>query len=134
MRLIFPYALLVVFGCVGSVSAQRQIAPDAFLDRAIGRTLTFNDYASGAPIGTEQFLRRDLSVWAQSDGRCSYGNIKIRGPLLCSVYENFPNPENCWMPFQLESELLVMSAESRQIQRVTQITKDPVVCEGVPLS
>ena len=134
MRLNLVHVVSLVVGCAGAASAQQQMAPDTFLDQAIGRTLTFSDYGSGITVGIEQFLRRDLSVWAQSNGRCSYGTIEIRGPLLCFIYENFPNPENCWMPFQAEDELLVMSAVTRQIQRVTEITEDPVVCEGVPLS
>lgn len=134
MRLTCISALSFVVGCASAASAQQQIAPDTFLDLAIGRTLTFSDYHSGMTVGVEQFLRRDLSVWAQENGRCSYGKVEIRGPLLCFNYENFPNPDNCWMPFQSEGELLVMSALNRQIQRVTQYSKDPVVCEGVPLS
>ncbi len=134
MRLNCGILSCVAFLYGGSAAAQQQISPDAFLDLATGRTLTFSDYGSGEMVGTEQFLRRDLSVWAQANGRCSYGRIDIRGPLICFLYENFPNPNNCWMPFQSESDLLVMSAESRQIQRVTAITDDPVLCEGAPLS
>jgi len=115
-------------------AAQEQISPDTFLELATGHTLTFTDYDSDFVVGVEQFLRRDQSVWAQSNGRCSYGTIEIRGPLLCFLYENFPNPDNCWMPFRSDDGLLVMSAANRQIQRVTGITDEPVVCEGVPLS
>ena len=134
MRLIRILWTVIASGWAGSAFAQQQISPDAFLDLATGQTLTFSDYESGVTIGVEQFLKRDLSVWAQSNGRCSYGRIDIRGPLLCFIYENFPNPDNCWMPFQQDTEILVMSAESREIQRVTKITTDPVLCEGTPLS
>lgn len=134
MRLIPIQIAVCLLINAAPLSAQQQIAPDTFLDLAIDRTLTFSDYTSGVTVGVEQFLRRDLSVWAQADGRCSYGHIEIRGPVLCFIYENFPNPQNCWMPFAADDELLVMSTSSRQIQRVTQITDEPVVCEGVPLS
>ena len=134
MRLTPAHVVAVLFSCAGPVSAQQQISPDAFLDLAFGQTLTFSDYESGVTVGVEHFLRRDLSVWAQQNGRCSYGKIEIRGPLMCFIYENFPNPENCWMPFQVDGDVLVMSAENRQIQRVTGVSKDPVLCEGVPLS
>ncbi|MEO0691361.1 MAG: hypothetical protein AAFY90_00620 [Pseudomonadota bacterium] len=126
-------ALLAVLNA-GPSPAQQQMTPDAFLDQAVGRTLTFSNFRSGNMIGVEQFLSRDLSVWAQEDGRCSYGHIEIRGPIMCFIYEDFPDPQNCWMPFQAGDELLVISTSSQQIQRVTAMTEDPVVCEGVPLS
>ena len=134
MRLTRTHVVVVWLGCAGPLSAQQQISPDAFLDLALGQTLTFSDYGTGLTVGVEQFLRRDLSVWAQQNGQCSYGEIEIRGPLVCFIYENFPNPDNCWMPFQVDGDVLVMSAENRQIQRVTGVSKEPVVCEGVPLS
>lgn len=134
MRLRCILWTVIACVCAGPAFAQQQITPDAFLDLATGQTLTFSDYDTGITVGVEQFLKRDQSVWAQSDGRCSYGRIDIRGPLLCFIYENFPNPDNCWMPFQRDTEILVMSAESREIQRVTEITTDPVLCEGTPLS
>ena len=115
-------------------TAQQQITPDEFLDRAEGRTLTFADYASGSIVGVEQFLSRKLSVWAQSNGRCSYGHIELRGPLICFLYENFPNPENCWIPFNDGGELLVMSQRDFGIQRITNVSDDEVTCQGAPLS
>jgi len=131
--ILVQIALLAMLNA-GPSSAQQQITPDAFLDQAVGRTLTFSNFKSGMMIGVEQFLSRDLSVWAQEDGRCSYGQIEIRGPIMCFIYEDFPNPQNCWMPFQAEDKLLVISTTNQQIQRVTGISEDPVVCEGAPLS
>lgn len=114
--------------------AQEQMAPEGFLDLAQGRTLTFTSILSGTEVGVEQFLRRDLSVWADRTGRCTYGRIEIRGPLLCFLYEDAPDPENCWIPFMDEGTLLVMSQGTREVQRISDISSKPVVCEGAPTS
>lgn len=45
-------------------AAQDQLTPDEFLDLAHDRTLSFANIRSGNLVGVEQFLRRDLSVWA----------------------------------------------------------------------
>lgn len=118
----------------GAGQAQDQISPDAFLKRADGKTLTFFTFHTEEVIGVEQFLSQKLSVWAQSNGRCSYGHIEIRGPLVCFLYENFPDPDNCWMPFDENGKLLVMSTKNYEIQRIQNVTDDPVRCEGTPLS
>lgn len=116
------------------LAAQEQIAPDDFLDLAVGRTLTFRSVATGDVVGIEQFLRRDLSVWAGRDGRCTYGRIDIRGPLLCFVYEDFPDPDNCWTTYNDEGTLLVVSQTTLQTQRISDVSDDPVLCEGAPVS
>lgn len=117
----------------GPVAAQEQITPDEFLDAAIGQTLTFRGFDSMNLVGEEEFLRRDLSVWAQPNGRCTYGKIEIRGPRLCFIYEDFPDPENCWLPFRYQGQLVVM-AGSGELQRVTDLSDQPISCEGAPLS
>ncbi|MEM9584249.1 MAG: hypothetical protein AAGA08_14160 [Pseudomonadota bacterium] len=119
---------------VGAITAQDQISPSSFLDRALGKTLSFTDLSTGALVGVEQFLRRDLSVWAETNGRCSYGRIEERGPLICFIYEQFPNPDNCWMPFDKGGQLMVMSTLSYQIQQISKISERPVQCEDAPLS
>ncbi len=128
-------ALGIVVAVFGSAaSAQDQLSPDGFLDLAVGRTLSFSSSLTGNLIGSEQFLRRDLSVWADETGRCTYGRIELRGHLICFQYEDAPNPENCWLPFIDGGTLLVMSQTSREVQRVTDISDEPIVCEGAPLS
>ncbi|MGC1495048.1 MAG: hypothetical protein WA790_04510 [Sulfitobacter sp.] len=126
---------ILLFGWMAqNVAAQTQISPDAFLDQAVGNTLTFNDSKDGHVVGVEKFLRRDQSVWAPEDGFCSYGKITIRGPLICFLYEDYPDPHNCWMPFMDERGLLVMSRSSFQVQRITAIDDTPVACEDAPIS
>lgn len=134
MRVKSAFTALGLAICASPLAAQEQITPDAFLDLATGRTLTFTEQTSGSVVGIEQFLRRDLSVWAQANGQCSYGRIEVRGPLICFIYESFPNPNNCWMPFQENGTILVMSAESRQVQRVSDVSDASVQCHDAPLS
>jgi len=114
--------------------AQEQMTPDAFLDLAMGRTLSFSSLLSGGLVGVEQFLRRDLSVWADETGRCTYGRIEINGPYLCFLYEDAPDPNNCWIPFMDEGTLLVLSQNTGEVQRISDISDKPVVCEGAPTS
>ena len=114
--------------------AQDQLTPDGFLDLAHGRTLSFSNVRSGNLVGVEEFLRRDLSVWADETGRCTYGRIEKRGPLLCFVYEDAPDPDNCWIPFMDEGTLLVLSERTREVQRISDISDAPVICEGAPSS
>jgi len=127
-------ALLATLITASSVAAQEQITPDGFLDLAQGRTLSFSSIRDGGLVGVEEFLRRDLSVWADETGRCTYGRIEVRGPLLCFVYEDAPDPENCWLPFNDGGTLLVMATRSGEVQRISDISEDPVICEGAPLS
>ncbi|WP_390910511.1 hypothetical protein [Pseudosulfitobacter sp. SM2401] len=114
--------------------AQDQIPPDAFLDIAEGRTLTFSGYISGRVIGEEHFLRRDRSVWADKTGRCTYGRIEVRGPYLCFIYEDEFDPENCWTTYNENGTLLVMSHPGLEIQRISDINDTPLSCQDVPLS
>ena len=87
----------------------------------------------GRLVGEEQFLRRDLSVWTDVTGRCTYGQIEIRGPQICFIYEDNPDPENCWLTFRYKDQFVVM-ANSGELQRITEISDQPISCEGAPLS
>lgn len=127
-------AAVLFLSAASSGQAQEQITPDGFLDLAVGHTMSFSSLWSGGLVGVEQFLRRDLSVWADETGRCAYGRIEKRGPLLCFIYEDAPDPTNCWIPFLDQGNLLVMSQSSREVQRISEITDKPVICEDAPLS
>jgi len=54
--------------------------------------------------------------------------------LLCFIYEDAPDPENCWIPFLDDGTLLVMATRSREVQRISDISEEPIVCEGAPTS
>ncbi|MCG6903126.1 MAG: hypothetical protein LJE68_10630 [Rhodobacter sp.] len=114
-------------------AAQTRLTPDEFLDRAIGRTLTFSVFPTGEWVGTEQFLTRDRSVWAKHDGRCTYGDITRDGLYVCFRYEDEPNELHCWVPFIHDAQLLVRGSLG-EIQQVTEITEKPVICSGAPMS
>lgn len=128
------FAGIIAALLASSAVAQEQLTPDGFLDLAHGRTLSFTNIQSGNLVGVEQFLRRDLSVWADETGRCTYGRIEQRGPLLCFLYEDAPDPGNCWIPFMDEGTLLVLSERTREVQRISDISEKPVICEGAPTS
>lgn len=116
------------------IHAQEQLTPDGFLDLATGRTLTFSSVISGGVVGVEEFIRRDLSVWADDSGRCAYGRIEVRGALLCFIYEDAPDPDNCWIPFLDDGALLVLSQRTTEVQRISEVTDTPISCEGAPIS
>ena len=128
-RAVFAATLCFAAPCL----AQTQITPEAFLDQAVGKTLTFSGYKTGELVGTEQFLSRDKTVWARTDRHCTYGQIDVRGPLICFIYEDHPDPDNCWMPF-IDGEGLTVISRNFDIQRITAITEKPVICEDAPLS
>lgn len=113
--------------------AQQQLTPDQFLDRADGNTFTFEHFPNGGVVGVEQFLSRARSVWATPSGVCTYGRIEVRGTELCFIYEDLPDPEHCWIPFDSDEGLVVFSG-LQSIQRVTRITKEPVICEDAVIS
>lgn len=117
-----------------SANAQQQITPDLFLDHAVGKTLTFSHRRTSAEIGKEQFLRGDLSVWVERSGRCTYGKIVVKGPLLCFSYDDDPRDDNCWMPFMKDEQLLVISRSTFQVQKITQITTEDLGCADQPVS
>lgn len=127
-------ACLIAALLASPAAAQDQLTPDGFLDLAQGRTLSFSNTRTGNLVGVEEFLRRDLSVWADEAGRCTYGRIEQRGPLLCFLYEDAPDPNNCWIPFNDAGTLLVMSQRTREVQRISDISEVPVICEGAPSS
>ncbi|MEH6521052.1 hypothetical protein [Sulfitobacter sp.] len=129
-------AFLVLLGalCATQAAAQDQMSPDRFLDLIVGKTLSFSSMRTDGLVGEEQFLRRDLSVWADQTGRCTYGRIELRGPLICFVYEDAPNPDNCWIPFMDNGTLLVLSKWTNEVQRISDISEEPITCEGAPLS
>ncbi len=126
-------ALCLILALAHAAEAQEQITPDAFLDRADQRTLTFELYPYGGVVGVEQFLSRARTVWATPDGTCTYGRIEVRGPQVCFIYEDLPTPEHCWVPYDQQG-LTVLISPQFNIQKVTEVSRQPVICEDAPLS
>ena len=132
MSLIRPLVLTAFLG--QPLAAMELIDPDTFLDQATGKTLTFRLEPTGELVGLEQFLKRTLSVWTRADGTCSYGVIRIDGPRLCFTYDDQPNVDHCWFTFESEGALLVGMPESMEVQRITEISDEPLQCRDAPLS
>lgn len=114
-------------------SGQERITADQFLDLALGRTLTFNDFPSGYEVGVEEFLRRDLSVWRETGGDCVYGTITIEEGKLCFAYDD-RSDKACWWTFADGDRLFVLYANrlSGEIQEVTHVSDDPLGCPIKP--
>tara|TARA_R110002110_G_scaffold48959_9_gene145520 strand:+ start:274 stop:675 length:402 start_codon:yes stop_codon:yes gene_type:complete len=113
--------------------AQSQITPDAFMDRAVGRTLTFESVRDGRTVGVEQFLSRRQTVWTRRDGSCTYGQVTLTDDMVCFTYEDQWNVEHCWFPHEQDGTLIVKSLRG-SVQRVSRITDLPVVCYDAPVS
>ncbi|MFK7875817.1 MAG: hypothetical protein AB8B71_08535 [Paracoccaceae bacterium] len=122
---------------VGAVQAQSRISAEAFLDIAVGKTLTFHSMRFGALVGTEEFLRRDLSVWKRAGGTCVYGRITIEAGQLCFLYDDEVQSEkSCWFVLQDGAQLYVRAPEmlNAEIQRVSSITTEKIECPNAPTS
>ncbi|WP_300038178.1 hypothetical protein [uncultured Roseobacter sp.] len=116
-------------------TAQDRLSADDFLDRVTGRTATFVMYYSGNLVGVEQFLRRDRTVWARSDGSCAYGTVFVREGQVCFSYDDERPPKShCWVPFEVDDTLVVAAPDGSEFQRIDVLNDDRVVCEPPPTS
>lgn len=131
MRIALLSAALILSATMAQ--ALERLTPGEFMDRAVGNTFTFDDYSDGSRVGIEQFLTRGRSVWTRSDGTCTYGDITLEGRFVCFRYNDDPGVRHCWVPYELDGTLLVQSAEG-QVQQISRITQNPVICEDTPLS
>ncbi|WP_299690915.1 hypothetical protein [uncultured Tateyamaria sp.] len=126
---------LLVLTSAGLATAQDQISAEEFLDQLTGKTATFVIWGTDNLVGVEQFVRRDRTVWARSDGSCAYGTVTIDGPLVCFTYDDERNGrQHCWFPFVQDGTLLVLDDEGDEIQAVSEITDRPVACNPPPIS
>ncbi|QFT60439.1 hypothetical protein FIU94_16535 [Sulfitobacter sp. THAF37] len=126
-------ALLFCVTVSGAAHAQEQLTPDAFLDRAEGRTLTFKSAGTGRVVGIEEFLSRHQTKWAREDGSCTYGQVTVDGETICFQYEDNWGELHCWVPYDNAGTLMVRSPDGA-IQHVTRITDLPVLCQDKPMS
>ncbi|WP_298846844.1 hypothetical protein [uncultured Ruegeria sp.] len=121
----------------GWAFAQTIITPEAFLDAAVGKTLTFYEIRSGGLVGTEQFLSRRVSVWREEGQSCVYGQITTPNGQICFLYDNDPDGMPvCWWPFLHEDRLMVRLASfaEGEIQEVRSITEVSLNCPNAPTS
>ena len=125
--------VVTVLGCAFTATAQERITAEEFLDRAVGRTLTFNDFPSGYTVGVEEYLNRRLSVWRETGGDCVYGDITIEDGKLCFLYDNDPD-KACWWTYLDGDRLFVLYADLArgEIQEVVKIVDEPLGCPIKP--
>ncbi|MEL7091528.1 MAG: hypothetical protein AAFN94_07315 [Pseudomonadota bacterium] len=128
-------ALVLSLLCAGPALAQDPLTAEEFLDRLQGRTATFIDFNSGQLVGIEEFVRRDRTVWARANGTCAYGLVYIEDGAVCFDYDDDPpGVTHCWMPFERDDTMYVLSTGSGQIQQISEIDDDGVSCEPPALS
>ncbi len=113
--------------------AQTRITPEQFMDRAAGRTLTFENMLDGRLVGVEEFLSRRQTVWARRDGSCTYGHVTLTEDQVCFRYEDQEHISHCWYPHDRNGTLVMQSLRG-SVQEVTRITDLPVACQDAPLS
>jgi len=115
-------------------AAQEYLSPDAFLDFAEGKTLTFRNYEFGVDVGVEEYLSRELSVWRDESGRCVYGRITTTNGQLCFYYDGDTDGPACWWPFRKGERLFVRLARfgAGEIQEVVAVTEETLSCPTVP--
>ncbi|KIC43506.1 hypothetical protein RA27_07975 [Ruegeria sp. ANG-R] len=117
--------------------AQTLIAPEAFLDAVVGKTITFHEIRSGMLVGTEEFLSSTLSVWRMEGRGCVYGQITTPNGQICFLYDDAPDGlPVCWWPFVHNDRLMVRLARfvDSETQEVRSISDDSLNCPSAPLS
>jgi len=128
-------ALALLLLLAGPALGQERITADMFLDRVTGRTATFVAFQDGALVGVEQFVRRDRTVWARADGTCAYGAVTVQDGAVCFAYDDEPrNIQHCWIPFEVDERLLVVTRDGSEVQEITRLSDAPVSCEPPPTS
>lgn len=118
-----------------AANAQERVAPEVFLDFALGKTLTFDIFPDGERVGVEEYLRRDLSVWRDRSDVCVYGRVTIEDGQICFLYDNDADGVPvCWIPFVSEDRWFVLNANGarREIQEVTNVSTDGLQCPVKP--
>jgi hypothetical protein len=126
-------AIILLMICAQTGAAQTPISPEEFIDRAEGRTLTFENIEDGRVVGVEQFLSRQQTVWTRRDGSCTYGRVTLTEQTVCFTYEDQWDVDHCWFPYDRDGTLIVQSLRG-SLQQVSRITDLPVVCYDAPLS
>ncbi|WP_299613837.1 hypothetical protein [uncultured Tateyamaria sp.] len=132
---VIRLAVLVLL-CAAPAIAQDRLSPEQFLDIVANRTAAFATFPDRQPVGTEQFLSRDRTVWARANGTCAYGAVTADEGQICFDYDDdAPGIRHCWVPFLRDARLFVASVDDLgEVQEVVDISDDPVACTQVPIS
>lgn len=110
------------------------MAPEAFLDFAEGRTLTFAS-TEGASFGTEQFLPDGTTRYVLADGTCLLGVVEPRGAAVCFTYKA-TGRTHCWWMFSEDGRILSRSTAvgDGTVVEVVDVSDAPVICDGEPIA
>jgi hypothetical protein len=125
--------LILALILAAPASAQeRPMTPEDLLDRLVGGSAIFT-LPGGAHVGTEFFPARDRSFWRDATGRCTNGALTIEGGHLCFRYEDRPEMQHCWAPFEREDGGLAYThAGSGEVQHIEPVEGLPFDCvEGL---
>ncbi|CTQ48452.1 hypothetical protein [Jannaschia donghaensis] len=127
--------LLAFLALTATAQAQETpVTPEAFLDLVDRQTVTFMLEQSDVLVGVERFIDRQRSVWTRSDGSCALGQVTARGAAVCFVYDDDPNTDHCWLPFEEGGDVYVRSTLNGEVQRLARLEKRRLECVGEPMS
>lgn len=128
-------AVALLFTAVPAV-AQDRLTPEQFLDLVANRTASFATFPDRQPVGIEQFLSRDRTVWARANGTCAFGLVTAENGQVCFDYDDDPpGVLHCWVPFLRDARLFVASTDDLgEVQEVVDISDEPVACTQAPTS
>lgn len=133
-RCLCAIVLAVLFAQPGG--AQQRIAPEEFLARVTGKTVSFYDRTRGNLVGVEQFLSPRLSVWRGRANRCVYGEITTPDGQICFLYRDLGRTSPvCWVPYDTNGTLMVFGVGGAFGQsQFAQFNDQDLGCPEVPLS
>lgn len=129
------WAAAIAALCVTGAGAQERMTPEAFLDFALGKTLTFETFPDGELVGVEEYLRRNLSVWRDRSETCVYGSVTVENGQVCFLYDSDDDGMPvCWIPFLADDRWFVLNSDggSREIQEITSVSEDGLQCPIKP--
>ncbi|WP_229801379.1 hypothetical protein [Tateyamaria omphalii] len=116
--------------------AQQRIAPEEFMARVTGETVSFFDRKFGNLVGVEQFLSPRLSVWRGSENKCVYGEITTPNGQICFLYRDLdPVGPVCWVPYDKDGNLMVLGVgRAFGESQLARFNDRDLGCPEVPLS
>jgi hypothetical protein len=127
-------AVLVALALATPAAAQAPMSGAEFEAYVTGRTLTFAE--GGVVYGIEEYLEGRRVRWAFVEDECKDGTwyeATVEGqPMICFIYEDAPDNEQCWTFFRTARGLkarFMNDPEARELYEVEQ-SREPLMCLG----